>query len=98
MNGPIVVRSGDELIIEEGALVKAFPGQAGSASFLLVEEGGKLIAEGSASSPIIFTSLADRIEPGQVIIPDENETFRLPVGALGLWGGLILLGDAPIVP
>ncbi len=103
MSGPIVVRDGDTLVIEEGALVKAFPGQGIAVSYLLVERGGTIIANGSAASPIIFTSLADRIEPGQVIIPEEFASLRLPVAARGLWGGVLILGEAfncvdPVIP
>ncbi len=94
LNGPILVRDGDTLVIEEGALVKAFPGQADASSYLIIERGGTIIANGSATTPIVFTSLADRIEPGQVIIPDANASFRLPVAARGLWGGVIMLGEA----
>lgn len=48
------------------------------------------MAEGSASEPIIFTSIADEIEPGEIASPNLDPTLN------GLWGGLIVLGNAPI--
>ena len=57
--------------------------------FLCVAQGGKLIANGTASAPIIMTSVADDIQPGQLV--GSNLTLQQ-----GLWGGLIVLGNAPI--
>ena len=47
-------------------------------------------AVGTASSPIIFTSVLDNIEQGQLTGTnlDENDN--------GKWGGIIVLGNAPI--
>ena len=45
---------------------------------------------GTASAPIIFTSVADNIEPGNITSPNLNSSFN------GLWGGLLVLGNAPI--
>ena len=51
--------------------------------------GAKIDAQGTASSPIIFTSVADDIESGQVVSPNLTPDLA------GLWGGLIILGNAP---
>ena len=48
------------------------------------------MAEGTSSSPIIFTSTADNIQPGEVLSPNLSGELS------GLWGGLIVLGKAPI--
>jgi hypothetical protein len=48
------------------------------------------MAEGTEASPIIFTSVADEIEPGMIASPNLDPDFN------GLWGGLIVLGNAPI--
>jgi len=48
------------------------------------------MAEGTATQPIIFTSVADEIEPGQIASPNLDSDLN------GLWGGLIVLGKAPI--
>ncbi|NJO00638.1 MAG: hypothetical protein HC880_02160 [Bacteroidia bacterium] len=97
LRGPVVVPNGVTLTIEAGTIVKAFPGQAARSSFLVVDTDGQLIADGTEEDPIIFTSLADRIEPGQVIIPAELANFRLPAAARGLWGGILMLGNAPVI-
>ena len=48
------------------------------------------MAEGTATSPIIFTSVLDNIEIGQTQGSNLDET------QVGLWGGLLILGSAPI--
>jgi hypothetical protein len=48
------------------------------------------MAEGTAVSPIIFTSVADEIEPGEIASPNLEPTVN------GLWGGVIVLGKARI--
>lgn len=53
MRGWIYVAEGSELTIEPGTIIK---GEKESAASLIVEPGGKLIAKGSASEPIVFTS------------------------------------------
>jgi hypothetical protein len=82
LRGFIFVNDGQTLTIEPGTVVKGQPGQGAGASALIVAKGGKLIAEGTASDPIIFTGLADDLE-GSV-----------PEDATGLWGGIIMLGKA----
>lgn len=53
MNGWIYVKSGATLTIKEGTLIK---GKAGTKASLIVEMGGKIMAVGTASKPIVFTS------------------------------------------
>jgi hypothetical protein len=48
------------------------------------------MADGTSSSPIIFTSIADEIQPGEIVSPNLDDDQN------GLWGGVIILGDAPI--
>ena len=48
------------------------------------------MAQGTSSNPIIFTTVADEIVQGQIQSPNLDPTLN------GLWGGLIVLGDAPI--
>jgi len=66
------------------AVVRFKPGQADKASALIVARGGKIIADGTAQNPIIFTAEADDLK-GSV-----------PLFSQGLWGGLIILGQAPV--
>lgn len=93
MTAPVIVGSGETLTIEAGTIVKSFPGQAGRAVYLIVAPGGQLVAEGTVDAPIIFTSVADRVELGQTVV--ENAALRLPAAARGLWGGVLMLGNAP---
>lgn len=90
LDGKVVVDDGVTLTIEPGTIIKGAKGQEASASALVVDQGGKLIANGTAESPIIFTSVDDNIEPGQKAGTNLDET------ANGLWGGVIILGKAPI--
>lgn len=90
LRGRIVVESGATLTIEEGAIIKAQAGTGANASALIVARGGKIMAEGTPTKPIIFTSLADEIQPGEIESPNLDPTQN------GLWGGVIILGRAPI--
>ncbi len=53
LNGWVYVPEGKTLTIGKGAIIK---GVKAAKSTLIIERGGKLIAEGTASSPIVFTS------------------------------------------
>ncbi|HYG40225.1 MAG TPA: hypothetical protein VD908_16465 [Cytophagales bacterium] len=90
LNGFIFVNDGQTLTIEAGTIIKGEPGQGTAASALIVARGGKIMAEGTAEAPIIFTALEDDIQPGQ------KKGTTLAANRRGLWGGLILLGKAPI--
>lgn len=89
LNQKVVVPSGVELTIEAGTIVKGKEGNGSLASALIVAQGGKLNAVGTATEPIIFTSINDNIEIGQTAGTNLDETNS------GLWGGLIVLGYAP---
>lgn len=86
----VYVDAGVTLTIEPGTIIKGRAGQGSLASALVVTRGGKIMAEGTADAPIIFTAEADNIALGQKsgsnLKRDDNK----------LWGGVILLGDAPI--
>jgi hypothetical protein len=56
LNGALFVKNGVTLTIEAGVTVKALAG--GTDVYILVEKGGKIIANGTAASPIKFTSNA----------------------------------------
>lgn len=86
----IAVVSGVTLTIEPGVVVKGQAGTGANATALLVARGGKIMAEGTAEKPIIFTSVADELVPGQIASPNLDPTLN------GLWGGLLVLGNAPI--
>jgi len=73
---------GATLTIEEGITIY---GKIGTKASLIVRKGGKLNAIGTATSPIVFTS--EYTKPGSTQEP-----------LAGDWGGIILLGKAPINP
>ncbi len=86
----VVVDQGVTLTIEPGTIIKGVEGEGSLASALIVARGGRLMAEGTSSNPIIFTSILDDIEIGQKSGTNLSESDN------GLWGGLIVLGNAPI--
>jgi hypothetical protein len=84
INGFVFVNDGQTLTIEAGTVIRGRTGQGSLASALIVARGGTIIAEGMQHNPIIFTVEGDDLE-GSV-----------PMEARGLWGGLIILGNASI--
>ena len=90
LNGKVVVDNGVTLTIEAGTIIKGSQGTGTLASALVVAQGGKVMANGTAAAPIIMTSVLDNIQPGSLTGTNLSETDQ------GLWGGLIVLGNAPI--
>lgn len=95
LGGRITVVNGVTLTIEPGTIIKGEAGTGANATSLLVARGGKLMAEGTAEAPIIFTSLADEISPDDVAAGNFGSP-NLDPDINGLWGGVIVLGKAPI--
>ena len=91
VDGFAYVDDGDVLTIPAGTIIKAEDGQGQDASALIVARGGQIMANGTAESPVIFTSVNDDIQPG------ETQSTLDPTSlSRGQWGGLILLGNAPV--
>ncbi len=88
--GKVVVESGVTLTIEPGTIIKGKEGSGTLASALVVSQGARIKAVGTASQPIIFTSVLDNIEIGELSGTNLSETDQ------GLWGGIIIVGYAPI--
>jgi len=88
LDGLIFVNDGATLTIEEGTVIKgklqANITTGDGASALIVRRGGKILAEGSQTNPIIFTSELDDVNNPNDLTKDDR----------GLWGGVILLGKA----
>lgn len=84
LNGLVYVNEGQILSIEAGTVIRARRGQGALASALIISRGGTIIAEGRKSNPIIFTVEGDDLHNS------------VPLKARGLWGGLIILGNATI--
>lgn len=91
LNGRVIVGNNATLTIEPGTIVKGTDGTGAAASVLLVARGGKIMADGTESNPIVFTTIYDNINVGEF-----NSTLDLSTD-LGYWGGVLILGKAPIV-
>ena len=87
LNNQLFVKDGVSLTIEAGTEIlgryDADYSADNPAPCLVVEQGGKLMAEGTADAPITFRSELD---------PDDANYGN----GRGLWGGLIVNGYAPI--
>ncbi|CAD7699374.1 unnamed protein product, partial [Ostreobium quekettii] len=81
------VKTGVNLTIEAGVTVRATAGTPAAA--LVIERGAKIFALGTQQEPITFTSATG--------IQDPNDPEFDPATARGRWGGLIILGNAPII-
>ncbi|MGA0247844.1 MAG: hypothetical protein ACO3NV_04370 [Schleiferiaceae bacterium] len=95
LGGRITVTSGATLTIEPGTVIKGEAGTGANATALLIARGAKLMAEGTASMPIIFTTVADEITHEQLMTGDFKSP-NLDATVNGLWGGVIVLGNAKI--
>ena len=95
LGGRITVTAGATLTIEPGTVIKGEAGTGANATALLIARGAKLMAEGTASLPIIFTSVADEITHDQLLTGDFKSP-NLDATVSGLWGGVIVLGQAKI--
>ena len=93
--GRIAVEEGATLTIEAGTIIKGEAGTGPNATALLIAQGAMLMAEGTADAPIIFTSIADEITPEQVATGDFTSP-NLDLTANGYWGGVLIMGKAPI--
>ncbi len=86
LDGFVFVEEGAVLNIEAGTVIKGKAGQGESASALIIAQGAKIYAEGTAEKPIIFTAESDDVnDPNDIALPATN-----------LWGGVIILGKAKI--
>lgn len=95
LDGRIIVRQGATLTIEPGTVIKGNLGEGPSATVLVIARGGKLVAEGTPQLPIVFTSVADELTPADVAA-GNFQSPNLSPDEQALWGGLIVLGRAPI--
>jgi len=74
LTSALIVPAGLTLTINPGVVIKAI---AGADVYVAILQDGKIMAEGTSSNPIVFTSGSSTPNAGD-------------------WGGLILLGKAPI--
>lgn len=73
LRGSVIVQDGATLTIPAGTRIVS--DATDGVDVLIVNQGGRLLANGTAADPIVFTSVSMQI---------------------GSWGGLVLLGKAPI--
>jgi len=84
LSGYVFVTNGATLTIEAGTVVKGAVSSGAGAAALIITRNAKIMAEGTADSPIIFTSALDSLDGS------------LGTNRKGLWGGVIILGNAGI--
>jgi hypothetical protein len=84
LNGYVFVTGGATLTIEPGTVVQGRVSTGTGAAALVICQGAKINAVGTAQKPIIFTSELDQLN-GNL---KETDT--------GLWGGVVILGKAVI--
>lgn len=95
LGGRIAVVDAVTLTIEPGTIIKGEFGAGSNATALLIARGGKLMAEGTADAPIIFTTVADEIMPEDVAAGDFASP-NIDPDVAAQWGGVIVLGKARI--
>lgn len=95
LDGIVFVKNNAKLTIEAGTVIKGLRNEdvtadGEDASALVITRGSQIFANGTSSKPIIFTSEVDDVND-----PDDLDLSD-PDLSRGLWGGLIVLGNAPI--
>jgi hypothetical protein len=90
LDGLVFLESGGRLNIEPGTVIKALSQDqvttGDNTSALIIARNAQIFAEGTAANPIIFTAEED----------DTTDPNDLGAVDRGLWGGLIVLGNATI--
>ncbi|KOO36062.1 lipoprotein, partial [Chrysochromulina tobinii] len=97
LTSQLFVPSGMALNIEAGVMVYALPAASPtSAPAIVVLKGGRIVAPGTATMPITFTSvLAESALVSSATASTDSNENAITLGERGKWGGLILLGKAP---
>jgi hypothetical protein len=86
----------DEEIYVDGGTLTIQPGvmiPCDTDGALIVARGSQIFAEGTAEQPIVFTSLD---EYNHLQTPNDPNTPAPEIGDNGKWGGVIILGKAPV--
>ena len=82
LNGFIYVLTNSTLTIEPGTVIRGKAGTGLNSAALFITQGAKIFANGTAHSPIIFTSETDDLD-------DPND---IPLWTRNLWGGVVIYG------
>lgn len=83
LKGIVTVPANETLTIDAGTTIIEEPTQSGATGVLVITRGGKIMAEGTAQNPIVFTSSK---------AVDNNAGRPAP----GDFGGVIILGNAKV--
>ncbi len=88
LDGYVFLEDGGKLNIEPGTIIKGIgtPSTGDVSSALIIAKGAQIFANGTKEAPIIFTAELD----------DVNDGSDLTSADKGLWGGLIILGNAVV--
>jgi len=79
INGLVTVNNGATLTIEPGTTIVGAAGTGAASSYLVIDKNSKIMAEGTAQAPIIFTS---------------EVAYDGAADAVGQWGSLVIIGNA----
>ncbi len=79
LDGLVVVKAPAVLTIEAGTTIAGYAGTGAATSYMIVDKGAQIIADGTATEPIIFTS---------------ETALNGGDAAVGQWGGLTIIGNA----
>ena len=79
LDGLVVVKEGTTLTIEAGTTIAGKDGTGDNTSYIIVDKGAKIVAEGTETKQIIFTS---------------EIAYDGGASALGQWGGITIIGRA----
>ncbi|WP_295337404.1 hypothetical protein [Flavobacterium sp.] len=95
LKGVVVVKAGATLTIEAGTtFTVSTADQAAGTNYLQVEQGAKLIANGTSSSPIVFTAQSQQIGAWGGIIINGKARINVAGGTeIAEAGGLIYGGN-----
>ena len=79
IDGLVTVKNGATLTIPAGTLLAGKAGKGDNTSYLVIDKGSKIDAQGTATNPIVFTS---------------ETVVNGGAAAAGQWGGVTLIGKA----
>ena len=79
LDGLVTVTDAATLTIEAGTKIVGKDGTGDNTSYMIIDKGAKIMAEGTVSNPIIFTS---------------ETAYDGGASAVGQWGGLTIIGKA----
>jgi uncharacterized membrane protein len=100
----VFVTNGATLTIEPGTKIYSTLDNKGTPSnnddefgSLVITRGAKIMAEGTAESPIIFTAIDELEAERRVDLDGDGVVAEMPTSnTSGRWGGIVVLGSAPI--